>query len=148
MGFLGPPSVPPRDIDAERERLHQDSDLVFPGPGGGVPSDVGLNKVLHRLPTIIRLDGEIVGAAKRAGRASGKGATIRGMRSSARSWAAAQTEFAPFVAELALARANKDRVEAAYQRDRVLERRRALLDTWGEFCWTHNVLQFEQRQSG
>lgn len=66
------------------------------------------------------------------------------MRSSARSWAAAQTEFAPFVAELALAHVNKDKVEAAYQRDRVIEKRRALLQAWGEYCAQPTIVQIDQ----
>jgi integrase len=130
-----------------RDRRPKDSDLVFPGPYG-VLSDVGLNKVLHGLPTVARLDDESIKSGARAGRRSAQGATVHGMRSAARSWAAAQTEFAPFVAELALAHVNRDKVEAAYQRDRVLEKRRALLDAWGEFCRSPNVVSFDRRQTG
>jgi integrase len=117
--------------------------LVFPGASGGVLSDVGLNKVLHLLPTVRALDAE---AQRKAGLEAGrkaKGATVHGMRSSARSWAAAQTDFAPFIAELALAHVNKDRVEAAYQRDRVLEKRRALLQAWADHCMSGTVLQMD-----
>jgi len=132
-----------------RERRVRDADRVFPGPAGGVPSDVGLNKVLHRLPTVVRLDrGDVLRIKSRAGQKPSHGATIHGMRSAARSWAASQTEFAPFVAELALAHVNKDRVEAAYQRDRVLEKRRALLAAWGEFCRSLTVVPFNQRLTG
>lgn len=115
--------------------------LVFPGASGGVLSDVGLNKVLHHLPTVRGLDAE---AARRAVSVNGRkplGATVHGMRSTARSWAAAQTEFAPFVAELALAHVYKDTVEAAYQRDRVLEKRRALLQAWGDYCSHARVIE-------
>lgn len=66
------------------------------------------------------------------------------MRSAARSWAAAQTDVAPFVAELALAHVNRDKVEAAYQRDGVLEKRRALLAALGEFCRLANVAEFNR----
>ena len=109
---------------------------MFPGVTGGVLSDVGLNKVLHLLPTVARLDAEAQLKAISIANAGRKllGATVHGMRSSARSWAAAQTEFAPFVAEMALAHVNKDRVEAAYQRDRVIEKRRALLAAWDNYC--------------
>lgn len=123
------------------------SDLVFPGASDGVLSDVGLNKVLHSLPTIARLDSE--GAARSEHSANPRkrvrGATVHGMRSSARSWAAAQIDFAPFVAELALAHVNKDRVEAAYQRDRVLDKRTALLKAWGDYCSSGNLVPFERR---
>jgi hypothetical protein len=69
------------------------------------------------------------------------------MRSSARSWAAAQTDFAPFVTELALAHVNKDKVEAAYQRDRVLEKRRALLQAWGNYCARACVVELGNARS-
>jgi len=131
-----------------RDRRLRNSDLVFPGPYGGVLSDVGVNKVLHGLSTVARLDDESTKSGARAGRRPVHGATVHGMRSAARSWAAAQTEFAPFVAELALAHVNRDKVEAAYQRDRVLEKRRALLDAWGEFCRSPNVVPFDRRRTG
>lgn len=121
--------------------------LVFPGACGGVLSDVGLNKVLHHLPTVRGLDAE---AQRKAGVTAGrktKGATVHGMRSSARSWAAAQTDFAPFVAELALAHVNKDRVEAAYQRDRVIEKRRGLLQAWGDYCSEPGVVEIRKAHS-
>ncbi len=76
--------------------------LVFPGASAGVLSDVGLNKVLHHLPTVCALDAEAGRKVLAATRRKPRGATVHGMRSSARSWAAAQTEFPPFVAELAL----------------------------------------------
>lgn len=126
------------------------SDLVFPGNGDGVLSDVGLNKVLHGLPTVVSLDDEAMTklGTFAAGRRRLRGATVHGMRSAARSWAAAQTEFAPFVAELALAHVNKDRVEAAYQRDRVLEKRRALLKAWCDFCLAEKVAELNRTATG
>jgi integrase len=121
--------------------------LVFPGASGGALSDVGLNKVLHHLPTVRGLDAE---AARRAVVVKGRkplGATVHGMRSTARSWAAAQTDFVPFVAELALAHVNKDKVEAAYQRDRVLEKRRALLQAWEDYCSVARVVELGSARS-
>lgn len=135
------------EIIATMRKRTTGAGLVFPGASGGVLSDVGLNKVLHLLPSVRALDAE---AQRKAGVMAGRkarGATVHGMRSSARSWAAAQTEFAPFVAELALAHVNKDRVEAAYQRDRVLEKRRALLHAWGEHCICRTVLGVDRVRS-
>jgi len=130
-----------------RKRRLKGSDLVFPGQSGGVLSDVGVNKVLHGLSTVTRLDEDTqLNLTTGAGRRAPHGATVHGMRSAARSWAAAQTEFAPFVAELALAHVNKDKVEAAYQRDRVLAKRLALLEAWGEFCRTTNVVPIGRRK--
>jgi integrase len=132
-------------LELMRDRRLKDSDLVFPGPYGGVLSDVGVNKVLHGLPTVIGLDDEATKSGARAGRRAAHGATVHGMRSAARSWAAAQTEFAPFVAELALAHVNKDKVEAAYQRDSVLEKRTELMDAWGGYCRNSNVVEFARQ---
>jgi hypothetical protein len=43
---------------------------------------------------------------------------------------------------LALAHQNKDRVEAAYQRDAVLEKRATLMEAWGAYCRNSNVIAF------
>ena len=56
--------------------------------------------------------------------------TVHGFRSSFRQWAAARTSFPEAVCELALAHVNRDRVEAAYQRSDLFERRRELMETW------------------
>lgn len=134
-----------REIIAAMRKRTTGEGLVFPGAVRGMLSDVGLNKVLHHLPTVRWLDME---AARRAVEVKGRkplGATVHGMRSTARSWAAAQTEFTPFVAELALAHVNKDKVEAAYQRDRVLEKRRALLQAWGTIALMRALLSLATR---
>lgn len=87
-------------------------DLMFPGARGGWLSDVALNKTLHEVHP---------------------GVTVHGFRSSFRDWAAEQTSFPAAVCELALAHVNKDRVEAAYQRSDLFERRRELMQAWGRF---------------
>jgi integrase len=139
-------------MEMMRGRRRVDSDLVFPGPRGGRLSDVGINKALHRLPTIARLDDAATlklraNARTAAGREGfAHGATVHGMRSTARSWAAAKTDFHPFVLELALAHVNRDKVEAAYQRDSVLEKRAELMAAWGDYCRSAHILPF-QRQS-
>lgn len=127
-------------------RRREGDELIFARVAGKRLSDVGVNKVLHDLPTVERLDADLgVQAAEGRGKRARKPRiTVHGMRSAARSWAAAQTDVAPFVAELALAHVNRDKVEAAYQRDRVLEKRRALLAAWGEFCRVANVAEFNR----
>jgi integrase len=57
-----------------------------------------------------------------------------GFRSTARDWAAEHTNFPSELAEMALAHAVGDRVEAAYRRGDMLEKRRALADAWGANC--------------
>ncbi|MDE2880358.1 MAG: tyrosine-type recombinase/integrase [Acidobacteriota bacterium] len=63
----------------------------------------------------------------------GIGAVPHGFRSSFRDWAAECTDAPREVCELALAHVNSDRVEAAYRRTDLFERRRALMEQWAAF---------------
>ena len=60
--------------------------------------------------------------------------TTHGFRSSFRDWAAERTNFPSEVMEMALAHAVGDKVEAAYRRSDLFEKRRRLMDAWAEFC--------------
>jgi integrase len=60
--------------------------------------------------------------------------TVHGFRSSFRDWCAEQTNFSREVCEAALAHVKHDKVEAAYQRSDLLEKRRQLMDAWSRFC--------------
>lgn len=60
--------------------------------------------------------------------------TVHGFRSTFRDWCAEQTKFAREVAEAALAHSNPDKTEAAYQRGDLLEKRRALMQEWADYC--------------
>jgi integrase len=62
--------------------------------------------------------------------------TGHGFRSSFRTWAAEQTNFPREVAEQALAHAIPDKVEAAYKRTTLFDKRRALMAQWAKFCLT------------
>jgi integrase len=64
----------------------------------------------------------------------GKVATPHGFRSSFRDWAAERTNFPNEVAEMALAHVVSDRVEAAYRRGDLFEKRRLLAEAWAGFC--------------
>ena len=102
---------------------HDGSALAFPGARGGLLSDVAINKTLHSV-------------------AVAAGVTVHGFRSSFRDWGAETTTFPSAVLELALAHVNKDKVESAYQRSDLFERRRELMDAWGSFCsGTGNVIE-------
>ena len=59
--------------------------------------------------------------------------TIHGFRSAFRDWSAEATGTPREVAEAALAHVVSNRAEAAYSRTDHLEKRRALMDTWGTF---------------
>jgi integrase len=62
--------------------------------------------------------------------------TVHGFRSTLRDWAAEQTAFPSEVAEMALAHAVSDKVEAAYRRGDLFEKRRRLMAAWATFCTT------------
>jgi len=64
----------------------------------------------------------------------GKTATPHGFRSSFRDWAAERTNFPNEVAEMALAHVVSDKVEAAYRRGDLFEKRRLLAEEWAKFC--------------
>ena len=60
--------------------------------------------------------------------------TSHGFRSTFRDWAAEATAYPREVCESALAHTNKDKVEAAYMRGDLFEKRRRLMDDWAAFC--------------
>jgi integrase len=92
--------------------------LVFPGAKEGRPlSDVGLLKAVHTA----------LGA---------KTATVHGFRSTFRDWVAEETEFPGEVAEMALAHVIGSKVEAAYRRGDLFEKRREMMEAWGRWCQT------------
>src|SRR5215831_3857077 len=62
------------------------------------------------------------------------GVVPHGFRSSFRDWAAERTNFPSEVAEMALAHAVGSKVEAAYRRGDLREKRRRLMDAWATFC--------------
>lgn len=90
----------------------KDCTLVFPGPKGKALSDMTLTAVLRRL----KID-----------------ATAHGFRSTFRDWAAECTHYPSEVAEMALAHAVADKVEAAYRRGDLFQKRRAMMDDWAGF---------------
>jgi integrase len=60
--------------------------------------------------------------------------TTHGFRATFKTWAAERTNFAREVVEAALAHVNGDKVEAAYQRGDLFDKRQELMDSWAEFC--------------
>ena len=105
-----------RPTMAVLERMRgQGTDFVFPGLKVGNPlSNMALLGLLGRM---------------------GRGnVTAHGFRSTFRDWAAERTNFPREVAEAALAHAIDDKVEAAYRRSDLFEKRRHLMDARAEFC--------------
>jgi integrase len=109
-----PLSAPALEILKTMRSLRRpEGDLVFHGDRGGVLSDVAVNKTLHSIAPAV---------------------TVHGFRSSFRVWCEEQTSFPRSVTEAALAHVNADKVEAAYQRSDLFERRRELMQVWGNYC--------------
>lgn len=87
---------------------------VFPGARANAPlSNMAMSKVLVSL-----------------GHAD---VTVHGFRSTFRDWAAEQTDYPKEVAEAALAHAVGDKVEAAYRRSDLFEKRRKLMLDWATY---------------
>jgi integrase len=60
--------------------------------------------------------------------------TTHGFRSTFADWSAEQTNFPSEVREMALAHVVGDKVEAAYRRGDLFEKRRQLAEAWARFC--------------
>jgi integrase len=73
----------------------------------------------------------LLGLLRRMGRSD---ITAHGFRSTFRDWAAERTNFPSEVAEMALAHAVGSKVEAAYRRGDLFDKRRRLMEAWAEYC--------------
>ena len=95
----------------------RDDGFVFPGGKRGRPLS----------------DAALWAALKRTGRSD---LTVHGFRSTFRDWAAERTNYPREVAEMALGHAVSNKVEAAYRRSDLFEKRRRLMNEWARFCGT------------
>ena len=100
------------DVLVEAHQYADGSELVFPSAHGRAMSDMTMSKLVKEL---------------------GIAAVPHGFRSSFRQWAAERTNIPREVCEEALAHVNPNRVEAAYQRSDLFERRRDLMDAWARY---------------
>ena len=92
-------------------------DFVFAGQNPGRPlSMTALLKVLRRMKI--------------------EDATVHGFRSAFRDWSAECTNFSNEVCEAALAHAVENKVEAAYRRGDLFNKRRKLMEAWAGYCAT------------
>ena len=90
-------------------------DHVFPGRKEGAPlSDMSLTAVLRRMER-----GKL---------------TAHGFRSAFRDWAAESTSYASQVVEMCLAHAIGNKVEAAYRRGDLFDKRTRLMAEWSRYC--------------
>jgi len=105
----------------EEMRAHRSADDSFVFPGGKPGKPISNMAFLMLLRRTGRGDGDL---------------TTHGFRSSFRDWVAERTNFPSEVAELALAHAIRNPVEAAYRRGDMFEKRRRLMQQWATFCTT------------
>lgn len=89
------------------------NDAVFPSPRGLVLSDMALTAVMRRMK---------------------REEVPHGFRSTFRDWAAERTNYPREVAEMALAHAIGNAVEAAYRRGDLFEKRARMMQEWAKFC--------------
>jgi len=89
-----------------------DTNLVFPAPRGGPLSDMTLTAVMRRMEVP---------------------AVPHGFRSTFRDWSAERTDYPRDVAEMALAHTIGDKVEAAYRRGDLFDKRRQMMADWAAF---------------
>jgi integrase len=93
----------------------KESEFVF--PGGKKGKALSTNALLALLNRMKRDD-----------------LTGHGFRSTFRDWAAESTNYPRDVAEMALAHTIGDKVEAAYRRGDLMEKRKRMMDDWAKFC--------------
>jgi integrase len=112
-----PLSKPALQILRDLPRL-EGSEFVFPAPRAGALSDMALTAVMRRM---------------------GLAFVPHGLRSTFRDWTAERTSYPRDLAEMALAHTVGNKVEAAYRRGDMLERRAAMMDAWAKFLATPQV---------
>ncbi len=104
------------------------SELLFHGERGAKPiSDMTLTAVIRRM------NGDEAHPVW-VDPVNGDPVVPHGFRSAFRDWAAEVTTFPNEMAELALAHKVGDKVEAAYRRGAMFEKRREMMDAWAKWC--------------
>jgi integrase len=99
-----------RNLQGRRE-----NEFVFPGNRNGQPLS---NMALLKMLAIMGRDG----------------LTTHGFRSSFTDWAHETTDFPDIVIDMALAHTVGDKVQAAYRRGDLFEKRRKLMEAWATYC--------------
>lgn len=86
---------------------------LFPATKGGKMSGMAMTMLLRRMKVDV---------------------TVHGFRSGFRDWSAECTGYAHEVAEMALAHTIENKVERAYRRGDLFDKRRRLMDDWATYC--------------
>ena len=106
----------PRAVEILETTKLLGSEELFPSRDGGRLSSMAMTMLLRRM---------------------GADGTVHGFRSAFRDWAAECTGYAHEVAEMALAHSIESKVERAYRRGDLFDKRRRLMDDWAAYCATN-----------
>jgi integrase len=104
-----------RAVEILKQARLLSGETVFTGPASERLSGMAMSMLLRRM---------------------GQDVTVHGFRSAFRDWAAECTGYSHEVAEMALAHTIRSKVERAYRRGDLFDKRRRLMDDWATYCAT------------
>lgn len=105
----------PRAVEILKATQGLRKEWLFPATKGGKMSGMAMTMLLRRMKVDV---------------------TVHGFRSGFRDWSAECTGYAHEVAEMALAHTIENKVERAYRRGDLFDKRRRLMDDWATYCAT------------
>jgi len=105
----------PRAVEILKSTQGLRKEWLFPATKGGRMSGMAMSMLLRRMKVDV---------------------TVHGFRSGFRDWSAECTGYAHEVAEMALAHTIENKVERAYRRGDLFDKRRRLMDDWANYCAT------------
>ena len=108
----------PRAVEILNAVQELRQEWLFPAVRGGTLSGMAMSMLLRRMQVDV---------------------TVHGFRSSFRDWCAESTGYGHEVAEMALAHTIDNKVERAYRRGDLFEKRRRLMGDWATFCISGGV---------
>ena len=103
----------PRAVEILKSTQGLRTEWLFPATKGGSMSGMAMSMLPRRMKVDV---------------------TVHGFRSSFRDWSAECTGYAHEVAEMALAHTIENKVERAYRRGDLFDKRRRLMDDWAAYC--------------
>lgn len=103
----------PRSVEILKATQGLRKEWLFPASKGGSMSGMAMSMLLRRMKVDV---------------------TVHGFRSGFRDWSAECTRYAHEVAEMALAHTIENKVERAYRRGDLFDKRRRLMDDWAAYC--------------
>lgn len=116
----------------------EDGQYLFPGGKGAGLSNAAMSELLKGMNE----DREREGLPKWIDpKENNREITVHGFRSTFRDWAGDLMNFPKDMVELAISHTIDDKVEAAYRRSNMLEKRRRMMDAWARYCTEKPVVR-------